>query len=63
MHVQRFGVVALQAPLPLGRFRLHAIAPKAAMIDMGLSWLFGALGQTEQAAPKPRKRSPPRKQR
>jgi len=63
MHAQRFGVVALEAPLPLTRFRLHAIAPKAAMMDMGLSWLFDVLGQAEHAAPKHHKRSPPRKRR
>jgi DNA-binding transcriptional LysR family regulator len=63
MHAQRFGVVALEAPLPLTRFRLHAIAPKAAMMDMGLSWLFDVLGQAEQAAQKHHKRSPPRKRR
>ena len=61
MHGQRFGVVALEAPLPLGRFRLHAIAPKAAMMDMGLSWLFDGLGRAEHAAPKHSKRATPRK--
>jgi DNA-binding transcriptional LysR family regulator len=63
MHAQRFGVVALEAPLPLTRFRLHAIAQKAAMMDIGLSWLFELLGQAEQAVPKHHKRPTPRKQR
>lgn len=49
MHAPRFGVVGLEAPLVLGRFRLNAVAPKVAMMDMGLSWLFDALGRTEQS--------------
>jgi DNA-binding transcriptional LysR family regulator len=61
MHAPRFGVVGLEAPLPLGRFRLNAVAPKAAMMDMGLTWLFDVLGRAEQAAPKRHKRPPPRK--
>ncbi len=43
MHAARFGVVFLDAPLPLGRFRLNAAAPQSAMMDRGLEWLFGAL--------------------
>ncbi|MPZ33555.1 MAG: LysR family transcriptional regulator [Rhodospirillales bacterium] len=43
MHAPRFGVVTVEAPLPLGRFRLNAIAPKAAMMDAGLAWFFNVL--------------------
>lgn len=42
-HARRFGVVRREAPLPLGRFRLTAIAPKVAMMDAGLAWLFDRL--------------------
>lgn len=49
MHAPRFGVVGLEAPLPLGRFRLNAVAPKVAMMDMGLSWLFDVLGRGKHA--------------
>lgn len=49
MHAPRFGVVGLEAPLPLGRFRLNAVAPKVAMMDMGLSWLFDVLGRGKYA--------------
>jgi hypothetical protein len=49
MHGPRFGVVGLEAPLSLGRFRLNAAAPKVAMMDMGLAWLFDVLGRAEQA--------------
>jgi DNA-binding transcriptional LysR family regulator len=59
MHARRFGVVALEAPLALGRFRLKAVAAKAAMMDMGLTWLFDVLERTAQA--KRRKGSSPRK--
>ena len=61
MHAARFGVVGLEAPLPLGHFRLHAVAPKTAMMDMGLTWLLDVLGRTEEAAQKHHKRSLPRK--
>lgn len=61
MHAPRFGVVGLEAPLPLGRFRLNAVASKAAMMDMGLAWLFDVLGKAEQAAHKRHKDTPPRK--
>lgn len=48
MHAARFGVVGVDAPLALGRFRLNAVAPKAAMMDAGLFWLFDALAGTER---------------
>lgn len=51
MYAPRFGVVVLEAPLPLGRFKLHAVASKAALMDEGLAWLYGALADVEIAAP------------
>jgi len=47
MHAERFGIRSLDAPLPLPDFRLNAVAPKAAMMDSGLAWLFEVLGTTE----------------
>lgn len=47
MHAMRFGVVGVEAPLPLGRFRLNAVAPKVAMMDTGLSWLFDLLARAD----------------
>ena len=47
MYGPRFGVVGLKAPLPLGHFRLNAVASKAAMMDLGPAWLFELLGSTE----------------
>jgi len=37
IHAARFGVVGINAPLRLMRFRLNAVAPKAAMLDAGLA--------------------------
>ncbi len=48
MHAPRFGVVSVEAPLPLRRFRLNAVAPKVALMDMGLTWLFEVLGTAAQ---------------
>ncbi len=42
-HAARFGVVCLEAPIPLTTFQLNAIAPKAAMMDAGIAWLFELL--------------------
>jgi DNA-binding transcriptional LysR family regulator len=49
-HGARHGVVAVDAPLPLRRFRLHIVAPKVALTDAGLAWLVKLL---EQAARMP----------
>ena len=65
LHAARFGVIGIEAPLPLGRFRLNATTPEVAMMDKGLAWLFGVLARTElpvsqpsKRASNPRKRSP-----
>ena len=46
-HGRRFEVVGRDAPLPLPRFRLSAVAPRAALMDRGVAWLVQALVQTE----------------
>jgi DNA-binding transcriptional LysR family regulator len=59
MHAARFGVVSTQAPLPLPLFRIRAIAPKVAMMDAGLAWLFDAMRDAIQVKrPAGRKRRP-----
>jgi DNA-binding transcriptional LysR family regulator len=63
VHGPRLGIVGLEAPLPLGRFRLNVVTPEAAMMDLGLKWLFSVLAGAEQKAPKHHKRRPPRKRR
>ena len=57
MHATRFGVLGLDAPLPLPTFRLNAVATKAAMMDAGLAWLFDLLAGAKQAAPSRHKRA------
>ena len=63
LHGRRFGVVSTEAPLPLDRFRVRAIAPTVAMMDAGVAWLFNALGKAKLVARKSPKHSPARKQR
>lgn len=63
MHAPRFEVVSVEAPLPLGRFALNAVAPKSAMMDVGLAWLFNVLGRAGQAVPQRHQHSPRRKRR
>jgi DNA-binding transcriptional LysR family regulator len=45
MHAQRFGLTSVEAPLPPMLYRIRAIAPKVALMDVGLAWLFDVLGQ------------------
>jgi DNA-binding transcriptional LysR family regulator len=55
MYAPRFDVVTVEAPLLLGRFRLTAIAQKAAMMDAGLAWFFDVLaGPGDRPAASPR---------
>jgi DNA-binding transcriptional LysR family regulator len=61
MNAGRFGIVAVDAPLSLPTFRLNAVAPKVAMMDEGLTWLFDLLARTETVVPPNRKRSVLRK--
>jgi DNA-binding transcriptional LysR family regulator len=42
-YAARFGVMAIDPPLPLGQFRLNIVAPKVAMLDAGVAWLAGML--------------------
>lgn len=45
MHGPRFGVVAVEPPLTLPRFRLNAVVPKAALMDDGVAWLLDRIGK------------------
>jgi DNA-binding transcriptional LysR family regulator len=42
-HASRFGLLTIDAPLPLGKFRVNIVAPQVAMMDAGLAWLVGLL--------------------
>jgi DNA-binding transcriptional LysR family regulator len=59
LHAQRFGLVTIEPPLPLGRFRINAVVPQVALMDLGLAWLFGLLEQGRPAAGSAARRSPP----
>jgi len=63
LQAARFEVIYRDAPLPLGRFRLNAVASQAAMMDKGVTWLFGVLARAEHAAHTRNKRPSSRKQR
>ncbi|NJO43724.1 MAG: LysR family transcriptional regulator [Cyanobacteria bacterium RU_5_0] len=63
MHAQRFKVVGTEAPLSLGRFRLNAVAPKVAMMDLGLVWLFDMLERVGRASTTRNKGLSPSKRR
>ena len=43
LYGPRFGVVAVEPPLALTRFRLSAVAPAAALMDDGVAWLLDLL--------------------
>ena len=57
MHAERFGVLGLDAPLPLPTSRLNAIVPKVAMMDAGLMWLFDLLAKSQPRPGKPASRA------
>jgi DNA-binding transcriptional LysR family regulator len=44
LYAARFGLVAVEPPLPLPRFELAAVVPEVALMDEGLVWLLGLLG-------------------
>ncbi|HET6522282.1 MAG TPA: LysR substrate-binding domain-containing protein [Geminicoccaceae bacterium] len=50
MHAPRFGLASTDAPLPLPRFRIRAVATGAAMTDAGVAWLFETLVRVSRAA-------------
>jgi len=59
MNAERLGIAAVDAPLLLPTFRLNAVAPKVAMMDEGLTWLFDLLAGAETVVPPNRKRKRP----
>jgi DNA-binding transcriptional LysR family regulator len=45
-HAARFGVVAVDPPIPLGRFKLSIVVPEVALMDEGIAWLVALLQRT-----------------
>lgn len=56
IHAARFPVLTVDPPLPLPRFRLGLVAPKAGMMDEGLAWFFRVLAEVGQPPSWHRKR-------
>jgi DNA-binding transcriptional LysR family regulator len=54
MNAARFGVTSVPAPLPFDRFLVRVIAPKVAMMDAGIAWLFDRLATAWEVATTPR---------
>ncbi len=50
------GLVSREVPLRLRKYSIRAIATRAAMMDMGLAWLFGVLQDAVEVSDKPRRR-------
>jgi DNA-binding transcriptional LysR family regulator len=50
MHGPRFGVISVKAPVPFDRFQLRLIAPRVAMMDGGIGWLWARLAAAWQVA-------------
>jgi DNA-binding transcriptional LysR family regulator len=50
MHGPRFGVVAVEPPLPLTAFRLNAVVPKAALMEDGVAWLLDRVAESKLTA-------------
>ena len=58
MHAARYGLTSSELPLPARRDQICAVAPKSAMMDAGVAWLFGVLhgaGETTRSAGRKRR--------
>ncbi len=59
IYGQRFGIIGVEPPLPLTGFRIRAVAPRVALMDAGLAWLFGRLkANVKQSAARRRRTAP-----
>jgi DNA-binding transcriptional LysR family regulator len=56
-YVARFNLLAIDAPLALGTFRINIVTPEVAMMDAGLAWLVGLL---QSAGAQSTRKRPPR---
>jgi len=57
MHAPRFGLVSREVPLRLRKYAIRAVATKAAMMDLGLAWLFGTLREAAESSEGPRRQA------
>lgn len=63
VHARRFGLASVKAPLPLRRWQLRAIAPKVALEDAGIAWLFEAVRASASGSARPKGESATERQR
>ena len=42
-YAERFGIVVVESPTPLGQFRLNMVTPEVAMMDAGIAWFVNRL--------------------
>ena len=49
-HAARYGLVFVEAPLPLPRFRTCAIATRSALMDAGVAWIFDTIATLASTA-------------
>jgi DNA-binding transcriptional LysR family regulator len=57
MHAARFGLVSREVPLRLRKYAIRAVTTKAAMMDLGLAWLFGTLREAAASSEGPRRQA------
>jgi DNA-binding transcriptional LysR family regulator len=57
-HAARLGVVAVEAPMPLGEFRVNIVVPEVALLDAGIAWLACLVVGTERTPPGRRRARP-----
>jgi DNA-binding transcriptional LysR family regulator len=57
MHAPRFGLAIREVPLRLRKYPIRAVATRAAMMDLGLAWLFGTLQQAASDSEGPRRQA------
>jgi DNA-binding transcriptional LysR family regulator len=46
IHAAQFGVVTVNAPIPLDEFKVNIVVPETAMMDAGIAWLVTLLQRT-----------------
>jgi DNA-binding transcriptional LysR family regulator len=61
VHGARFGVTAIEPPLPFGATSIRIVATRAAMTDAGVVWLMELIQREAPAAHRPPRRRAPRK--
>ena len=49
-HAQRFALASVPPPTPFPRFQIQGIAPRVAMMDAGIAWLFALLARVASDA-------------